>query len=208
MRIKIFLTGTLMMFSMLTFSQITNGKVSYDVFISSDDPNISAYVDQMDNSLLEIFFSGNSTRSNFYMGEMMTTMAISSKDQDTALVLLDGMMGKIAMKITENDLDNERRIAIENQEVELIGNETKDVMGYTCKKAIISDADGNKSIVWYTEKIIPTHRKVEYLNEDIPGLPLEMTARFGNMDMKIVAFEFKDKIKKEREVFNFEIPKG
>src|SRR5690554_141548 len=196
MSIKAFLTGTLVMFSMLAFSQATKGKVMYDVFVSSDDPSVSAYVDQMENSLLEIFFSGNKTRT------------ISVKEQDTALVLLDGMMGKIAMKVTEDDMDDERRMALEKQEVELIEGETKEVMGYTCKKAIIIGADGNESTVWYTEEIAPAHREGEYLNEKIPGLPLEMTAKYGKMDMKIVAFEFKGKIKKEDEVFSLEVPEG
>lgn len=208
MSIKAFLTGTLVMFSMLAFSQATKGKVMYDVFVSSDDPSVSAYVDQMENSLLEIFFSGNKTRTNFHMGEMMTTMTISVREQDTALVLLDGMMGKIAMKVTEDDMDDERRMALEKQEVELIEGETKEVMGYTCKKAIIIGADGNESTVWYTEEIAPAHREGEYLNEEIPGLPLEMTAKYGKMDMKIVAFEFKGKIKKEDEVFSLEVPEG
>lgn len=205
---KAILTGTLVMFSVIVFSQATKGKVTYDVFVSSDDPNTSAYVDQMENSLLEIFFVGEKLRTNFYMGEMMTTTTISIEDQDTTLVLLDGMMGKIAMKVTENDMDDEQRMAMEKKEVELIEGDTKEVMGYTCKKAIITGADEEEAVVWYTEEIVPNYRESEYLHEDIPGLPLEMYTKYGKMDLKIVAFEFKNKVKKEDQVFSLEVPEG
>ena len=208
MNIKAILTGTLLMFSMVVFSQATKGKVTYDVFVTSDDPTVSAYIDQMDNSLLEIFFSEGKTRTNFFMGEMMTTMTTSVKGQDTTLVLLDGMMGKIAMKVTENDLDDERRMAKEKKEIELVDGETKEVMGYTCKKAIVTAADGQESILWYTTEILPSYREGEYLDERIPGLPLEMHTNYGKMDLKIVAFEFKPKLKKEAEIFSLAVPEG
>jgi GLPGLI family protein len=208
MNIKTFLTGAVVLFSTAVFSQDVKGKVTYDVFVSSDDPATSAYVDQMDNSLLEIYFSEGKVRTNFFMGEMMTTMSTSIEGKDTALVLLDGMMGKIAMKVTENDMGDERRMAMEKKQVELIDGETKEVMGYNCNKAIITGADEEESIVWYTTEIVPSFRKGDYLHEDIPGLPLEMNTKYGKMDLKFVAFEFKNKVKKEDEVFSLEVPEG
>jgi len=192
---------------MLAFSQATKGKVTYDVFVSSDDPAMSAYVDQMDNSLLEIFFSDGKTRTNFFMGEMMTTMTTNIKGQDTSLVLIDGMMGKIAMKVTDADIDDERRMAQEKREIELV-DESKKVMGYTCKKAIITEAGGEESVVWYTDEILPSHREGDYLHKEIPGLPLEMYSTRGKMEFKMEAFEFKGKLKKEAEIFSLEIPAG
>lgn len=208
MNIKAFLIGAMVLFSVISFAQDTKGIVKYDVYISSDDPAMSGYIDQMDNSILEVYFSGDKLRTNFFMGEMMTTMTISIKDQDTSVVLLDGMMGKIAMKVTENDLDDERRMAMEKKQVELIDGETKEVMGYTCKKAIITGADDQESVVWYTEEIVPSYREGEYLHEKIPGLPLEMYSNRGKMNFKIVAFEFKAKLKKEDEIFSLEVPEG
>ena len=207
MNIKAILTGTLLMFSMVVFSQATKGKITYDVFVSSDDPATSAYMDQMENSLLEIYFSDGKLRTNFFMGEMMTTTTTQVEGQDTVLMLLDGMMGKIAMKVTEEDMDDERRMAKEKKEVELV-DETKEVMGYKCKKAIITGADGEEAIVWYTTEILPTYREGEYLHNEIPGMPLEMQAKKGKMDLKIVAFDFKSKLKKENEIFSLKVPEG
>ncbi|PKR79739.1 hypothetical protein CW751_13520 [Brumimicrobium salinarum] len=208
MKIKALLFTTFLLFAAYTIGQETKGVIKYDVFVSSDDPAMSAYVDQMENSALEMYFSENNTRSDFFMGEMMTTKTISASDKDTTLVLLDGMMGKIAMKVTEDDMDDEQRMAMEKQEVELIAGETKEVMGYECNKAIIVGADEQESVVWYTTEILPAHREGEYLFEEIPGLPLELHSSRGKMNFKIVAYSFKGKVKKADEVFSQEIPKG
>tara|TARA_R100000951_G_C2559380_1_gene155094 strand:- start:205 stop:678 length:474 start_codon:yes stop_codon:yes gene_type:complete len=138
----------------------------------------------------------------------MSTTNVSIDGNDTTLTLLDGMMGKIAMKTTLEDLDDEQRLAYTERDVELVEGETKEIMGYTCKKAIVTTADEKEHIVWYTEELAPTYREGMYLYDEIPGVPLEMTASWGNMDMKMVAFDFSKKLKKPEKLFSMEIPKG
>lgn len=207
MKIKVIFTGMILMLSLVAFSQETKGKVSYDVYFSTDDPQVSAYIDKFENSLIEVYFDDQGSRSNFFMGDMMTQNSITIKGNDSTLVLLDGMMGRIAMRVTENDMDEERRASMEVENVEFVADDTKEIIGYTCKKAIVTTKDGNKAEVWYTEEIVPPYRKGQYLYEKIPGLPLEIHTTYnGNMNLKIVAFEFKNKIKKPKEIFSLEIP--
>lgn len=191
-----------------TLAQKTKGRVSYDVFMSSDDPQTSSYIENMEGSTLEIYFGEGKVRTEMYMGDFMSTISISSEDNDTTLTLLDGMMGKIAMKNTLEDLDDEQRLAYTERNIELIDGDTKEVMGYTCKKAIITTADENEAIVWYTEELLPSYRGGMYLFEEIPGVPLEMSSSRGKMDMKMVAFDYSKKLKKPEKLFNTEIPKG
>jgi len=188
-------------------AQQKKGRVSYDIVFSSDDPQTSAYIDQMEGSTLEIYFGENSIRTEMYMGEFMTTINILTKESDTSLTLLDGMMGKIAMKTTLDDLDDEQQLALTEREVELV-NETKEIMGYKCKKAIITTADDQESVVWYTEEIVPDYRSGQYLYEEIPGVPLQMEATWGKMHMTMVAFEYKKKLKKPEKLFDMEVPNG
>lgn len=207
MKIKAILGIAVMVFSFTAFSQATKGKISYDVYVSSDDPTVSAYVDQMEGSALELTFMEGKIRTDMFVGQMMTTTTVNIENQDTSLVLLDGMMGKIAMKVTENDMDEEQRLAFENREIDLI-DETKEIMGYKCKKAIVTTGDANESVVWYTEEILPGYRVGQYLFDEIPGTPLEMYSNWGKMKLKIVAFEFKEKLKKTDEIFSSKIPEG
>lgn len=189
-------------------AQKTKGRVSYDVYMSSDDPQTSAYVDNMEGSVLEIYFGEGKVRTEMYMGDFMSTTSISAEGEDTTLTLLDGMMGKIAMKTTLDDLDDEQRLAYTERNVELIEGETKEIMGYTCKKAIVTTADEQESVVWYTEELVPDYRGGMYLYDEIPGFPLEMSTSWGKMNMKMVAFDYSKKLKKPEELFSMEIPKG
>lgn len=195
-------------FAGTVMGQKTKGQLSYDVFISSDDPQTSAYVDNMQGSILELYFGEGKVRTEMYMGDFMSTTSVSVDGNDTTLTLLDGMMGKIAMKTTLDDLDDEQRLAYTERDVELVDGETKEIMGYTCKKAIITTADENESIVWYTEEMVPEYRGGMYLYDEIPGVPLEMTSSWGKMDMKMVAFDYSKKLKKPEQLFSMEIPKG
>jgi GLPGLI family protein len=190
-----------------SIGQITQGRASYDLVFSSDDTQTSAYVSQMEGSTLEIYFYGDKTRSEMYMGEFMTTINIMDKNQDTTLTLLDGMMGKIAMKTTENDMEDEQKLAMSERQIELVEG-AKEIMDYTCKKAIITTTDGNESIVWYTPEIVPNYREGQFLVDEIPGLPLEMTSKWGNMSITCVAFEFNKKLKKPEKLFDTSIPDG
>jgi GLPGLI family protein len=188
--------------------QKTKGQVSYDVFVSTDDPQASAYVDNMEGSILELYFGEGKVRTEMYMGDMMSTTSVSIDGNDTTLTLLDGMMGKIAMKTTLEDLDDEQRLAYTERDVELVEDETKEIAGYTCKKAIITTADEKESVVWYTEELVPAYRGGMYLFDEIPGVPLEMYSSWGKMDMKFVAFDYSKKLKKPEKLFSTEIPKG
>ena len=189
------------------FSQQTKGRVSYDIVMSSDDPQTSGYIGQMENSTMELYFFEDKIRSEMYMGDFMTNINVIHKDEDTSLMLLDGMMGKLAMKNTLDDLEDEQRLALTERTVDLVEGE-KEIMGYTCKKAIITTPDENESVVWYTTEIVPEFRAGQYLFEEIPGVPLQMESTWGNIDMVYTAFEFKKKIKKPDVLFSMEIPKG
>lgn len=194
-------------FTTCILAQATKGRVSYDITASSDDPQTSAFAQQMEGSTLELYFVDGKIRSEMYLGEFMTMMNVTHKGEDTTLTLLDGMMGKIAMKTTEDDLEDEQKLAKSKRRIDLVEG-TKEIMGYTCKKAIITSADNEESIIWYTSEIVPEFREGQYLFEEIPGVPLYMETSWGKMKLTMTAFDFKKKVKKPEELFNLEIPKG
>lgn len=204
---QIFVLLLFILGSLPVIGQKTKGQVSYDIIVSSEDPQASAYIDQMEGSVLELYFDNNNIRSDMYLGELMTTVNINQKGKDTTLTLIDGMMGKIAMKTTDEDMDDEQRLAITERRIDLVEG-SKEIMGYNCKKALITGADDNESVVWYTEEIVPSYREGTYLFEEIPGVLLSMESKWGKMDMTMVAFDFSKKIKKADKLFSTEVPKG
>lgn len=215
MNIKIGLTTVAIALTSFVFSQITEGKISYEVYVSSDNPQLASYVEQMENSQLDIVFTDENSRSELNMGGMSNNISIFNKASGASLVLMDNMyMGKIAMNLSkeeqEESKDSEQAQAFKVEEVSIVDGETKEILGHQCKKAILYMANGNESIVWFTEDIVPGFRADPYLFEEIPGLPLEMTSKSFGMDMKMVAYSFTDKLKKKQtdKMFSMEVPKG
>lgn len=203
---NIFLIVTLLI-GLTTVAQKTKGRVFFDVEITSDNPQMQMALPQMEGSALEVAFAPGKTKAIFDMGSFITQTTITDKDSENALVLMDGMMGKIAMQPKESDLTEEEKKLTE-REVELI-DETKEIIGFTCKKAKVTSSEGVVTIVWYAPDLMPDYRKGNmYMMEEIPGLPLEFTFVQGPMTMKCTAYEFTKKIKKIEKYFSMEIPKG
>jgi len=52
-------------------------------------------------------------------------------------------------------------------------NETKTILGYSCKKAILQLKDSSIFILYYTPSIIPSVKEFEYQFKEIPGFVME-----------------------------------
>lgn len=217
MKTKIFFTFLTFTIALFTNAQVNKGVVMYDAFVSSDNPQAASWVEQMENSSLTLYFNTNNIRSEMNMGDFMSIQSISDKTKDSTLLLFDSMMGRYAMAIdhkeAKEETDENDRMARQNQplvpdDAKLdFTEETKKILGYACKKVIVSTEEG-ESIIWYTEEIVPEYRGGQYLSERIEGLPLEIETKFGGMDVKLEAYQFKAKLKKEEQLFSYTLPKG
>src|SRR5690606_40491910 len=111
-------------------------------------------------------FKDNLTRSEMSMGSIMKISTITNTEAENSLMLMSGMMGNIAVKITQEDVESAK---VEAPEMEIVlVDETKDIQGYKCRKAIATDEDGSESIFWYTEEININKEGQSYLNSQVP----------------------------------------
>jgi GLPGLI family protein len=119
------------------------------------------------------------------------------------------MMGKFATVIDTNEDEAKEEDAEETDvEVELVEGETKEIAGYTCKKAIVIDEEGNESVFWYTEEIATLEDGSSMINKKIPGMPLEFSIVNTQITMVMSATEVNDKVKKAKKLFSTDIPEG
>jgi GLPGLI family protein len=81
------------------------------------------------------------------------------------LTLMNLMGQKYATEMNPEDIKEEDKPEIEYTE------ETKEIMGYTCKKAIATDKDNNEIEVFYTEEI---DAKVSSSVDGIKGFPMQV----------------------------------
>lgn len=189
---------------MISHAQSDEGHFIYDIKMESNDPQIEAQLSMLAGSTLEIMFKGKQSKQVMAMGSMMTTTTITDSETKEGVMLMNGMMGKFAARM---DLDDETEEEDVDMDVELV-DETKDILGYTCHKAIIIDDDGNETTFWYSKDFSSPETESQYIKKGIPGMPLAFSVETPQMNMSFEAKEINEKIKKAKKEFNMDIPEG
>ncbi len=209
---KIFLTLALAVLSSTgLFAQLTEGSVSYKMDFEADDPEMEMAIAMMAGSELKLFFKEDMTRADVKMGSMMNMVTVSDSKSENVLMLMDiSMMGmKYGVKSTLTELEKQNDGKEPEMDIRL-EDKKKEILGYDCKLAVATDDEGNEVMFWYTEDISVNKRGQSYLNEDIPGFPLEYEIMQGGMKISLLADSFEEKIDKKavKELFSMEIPEG
>lgn len=189
-------------------AQMTEGHIAYKIDASTDNPDMQMAIGMMQGSTMEIFFKDKMTRSEMKMGSMMTVTTITNETSKDVLMLMGGMMGNMAVK---SNLDEYEERKEEQPEFEItFTDETKDVTGYKCKKALMTSEDGFESVFWYTEEIMVSKKGQSYLNEEIPGFPMQFEINNQGMKMTMTVTSVEDKLdkKKSSSFFDMTIPSG
>ena len=189
-------------------AQVEEGHVIYDIEISSDDPQMEMVIPMMQGSKLEMHFIEGKSRTKISIGSMMTTTIITNIKEDAMLMLMGGMMGNKAIPSSIQELEEENETTVAELDVEFT-DETKMIVGFKCKQAILTDEDGNEMTYWYTEEIEIEKQGQSYLNNNVPGFPLEFETQKNGLTMKMIVTEFSEFLDgDEDELFDLSIPEG
>ena len=189
------------------FGQMTEGHISYKMEATSDNPDMQMAVSMMQGSTLDVYFKEKQTRAEMKMGAMMNMTTISNETNGEMLMLMSGMVGQNAIKSNLKELDSAQA---EKPKTEVtLENETKVIEGYTCKKAIVTDEEGTESVFWYTEEISVAKKGQNYLNESVPGFPMQSEINNNGLKMIMTVTKVDKKLdKKASELFDMTIPSG
>ena len=203
MRIFTLLTTFIFAFGFLFAQDLT---VKYEISMTSDDADVQSQLGMMQGSTLKILTKGNKSRTEMSMGGLMTTTTILDSDKKKGVLIMDGMLGKQAATFDEDKAEKEEEDS--NYEVELV-DETKVILGYKCKKAIIYTEEDYELVYWYTEDIKSKDGSLgKYVKKEVPGFPLEFSIEQPQMTMTFVATEFSEKVKETKGMFDVKIPEG
>gem|GEM_PF-518536 len=188
--------------------QLKEGHIAYKIDVSTTNPEMEMAVGMMQGSTLDILFKDKITRSEMKMGTMMTMTTITDEISGELLMLMGGMMGNNAIKTTTEEMQEMKKIGKPKYEV-VLGNETKTIEGYVCKKATLTDEEGGETVFWYTEDISVSKKGQSYLNEDVPGFPMQFEINNGGMKMKMTVTSLEEKLdKKSADLFKMTVPEG
>jgi GLPGLI family protein len=189
------------------FGQMTEGHIAYKMEATSDNPDMQMAVSMMQGSTLDVYFKEKQTRAEMKMGTMMNMTTISNETNGEMLMLMSGMVGQNAIKSNLKELDSAQA---EKPKTEVtLETETKVIEGYTCKKAIVTDEEGTESVFWYTEEIAVAKKGQNYLNESVPGFPMQSEINNNGLKMIMTVTKVDKKLdKKSSELFDMTIPSG
>lgn len=165
-----------------------NGTIVYN--ITYPDSKMDAQTLAMMPKTMKMKIKGNMSRTEMSMG-MGTTIIIFDSEVKTGVMLLDFMGQKFAMKMTAADFEEEIKDLPEPTVVTT--DETKEIAGYACKKAIVKVKEKgseteSEMIVYYTEDIAAAkNNELNPLYKNIPGTMLEFSKVENGLNMLLSA---------------------
>ena len=178
------------------------GVITYKITLSG-----SGVTDEMKNMMpktMTMSIKGNKARSEMVM-MMGKTVSITDGDAKETITLMDMMGQKIAVKSTSKEIEEE--LAKSPKTTVNVTGETKDILGYTCKKAIITfEGEDTEIIVYYTEELGSSTLNFDNPQfKDINGVMLEFEMPNEQFSMQFVATSVE---KKDVSDSDFTIPEG
>jgi GLPGLI family protein len=207
---KKFFLSCLSAFAFLSLNaQLREGHIVYQIDATASNPEMQMAVGMMQGSTMDIYFKEKATRGELKMGSMMTTTTLSDENSGEVLTLMSGMMGNMAIKSNAKDqASSDGSDAAVKPEV-VMTTETKVIHGYTCKKAVMTDPEGDVSNFWVTEDIVVSKKGQSSLSEEVPGFPLLFEINKNGLVMTMTASKVETSLpKKSKELFSMQVPEG
>ncbi len=178
--------------------KIKEGKITYTVSFPELPEEAKSMAAMMPNKM-EVYFNKSYSRSEMSGGMVQNITLVDLKTKKSTTYM--NMMGqKIATEVEPGE-DEEKNKKIDIQYAE----DTKEIMGYKCKKAIIS-ADGNNVEVYYTKDIeISAMTSTQNNLDKIDGFPMEYSVQTNGVKMLMTVTDIS---KEAPEASMFEAPEG
>jgi GLPGLI family protein len=166
--------------------KLSEGKITYEISFPGMqiDPQQAAMLPTESIT----YIKGDKSRSEQKMGMGMSQVVISDSKANSAVILMDMMGNKTAIKMTAAEMEKGEK---EKPQVKVL-DETKEIAGYKCKKAEITDSKGNTSQVYFTKDIKGTQGGGKGLFKELDGFPMEFELKQQGMSMKFTVTNVSD----------------
>ncbi len=203
---KFFTFSLVFLLSTVCLGQLSEGYLQYNIDVEAIDTSLQAKqsVGMLRNSKMEIYFDANHFRVDFKMGQISETTMILDFKKDSALSLAKTVFGSFASLTTLDDLEYAKKDS--SSSIQLF-DETRKILGYNCKKAVVS-SKGVKTTYWYTEEIVINTQGNEFFSSELPGFPLFFSKVENGIYMEYQASNIRNTVENPNLVFSLKIPPG
>ncbi len=120
-----------------------------------------------------VYIKGNNSRVDLVSPSFLQTM-IYDRSTGNAVILREMGANKFMTRLNSKDWVSQNS-KFSGMTIAFL-NETKNILGYDCKKAVLKLQNGSQFTVFYATAIAPSVREFEYQFKDIPGFVLEYEA--------------------------------
>ncbi len=174
---KIFLSITVSLLMFVT--AMSQGRVVADCTvtyaISADETSNKDVNESLKASTKTVYIRGNESRTDLVSPSFIQSL-LYSKTTGSAVILREFGNNKFMTKMDAKTWAAENK-KYEGMTVSLANNETKTILGYECKKAVIQLKDGSAFTLFYATAIVPSVKEFEYQFKDIPGFVMEFESQ-------------------------------
>lgn len=191
---------TIIAIGSFSIAQDFEGKITLDIEYSELSEDYEAYEAMLPSEML---YKIKGTKAKIEQESMgASTSTIIDNETKEGVVLMNMMGQKIAIKMDLNDEEIEKK---EKALVVKKTDETKEIAGYSCKKAIVTSDDGTTMDVWYTKEIQGFKNPYNVFAGKIDGFPMQYEKEGQGMGMVITVSKIEKTEIKDSE---FEVPAG
>ncbi len=145
--------------------------------ISLDDNSVDAETAATLNATTKtVYIKGVNSRTDL-VSPSFSQSVIYNKTSATATILRSIGANKFMTKLDQAKWISEH---VRYANMKLVkSDETKVLLGYTCKKLVLELTDGTTLSIFYATNIAPSVKEFEYQFKDVPGFVLEYEATEG-----------------------------
>lgn len=179
--IRIFsLSVFLLVFSTLNAQRpIVVGDCTITYKITGSDASINS---NLADAKKILYIKGKMARADI-VGSNYAQSVIYDNGSGVAVVLKEIGNEKYMSTYSETDWKKEN-VRFQKQTIELTG-DSKKILNYDCKKAVITLNDGTSYNIYYTPTLVPTAMENPFQFKDVPGLVLEYETNGSNPAARI-----------------------
>lgn len=187
-----------------------NGKgiIKYTVTDVKTDDAMSG---MMKGSTMEMYVSGDKTRTKMNMMMGMVTMDVIKEGEGKPVMLMQMMAKKIKLVVSDEDIEKAKEqpnAATEGMTYTKNKKNTKEIQGYKCHQVVGKAKDGSTMTFYVTDKIKLTPQgggMAETIPfEELGGHPLEFSMNQGGVELTFSATSVTSKLEKDAFKYNDE----
>ena len=175
----LFLLALISTSALLAQRKITEATIRYAIAVQSASD--SSYGNLLQGASHVCYLKGPNSRTDLETTLGKQSTIIQGKTGSVTLLKEYGSQHYL-IQLSAPQWDTVSKL-YEDSKLELLS-DTTTILGYPCRKAMVSLKDGMSYAIWYTTTLLPAYREFQQMGKTLPGLLMEYESSFGGVKVR------------------------